>query len=106
MLLSVDQTAERDELVEQEGPDPDGFATVHYKLPGVIEWSRPETSEATIRCGDFTFLVRLSDLDRVCAACALAVILEYEWLAFGLPNVRRDWRVNAVKIEHRALAPA
>ncbi|MDQ1720123.1 MAG: hypothetical protein QOE89_4076 [Pseudonocardiales bacterium] len=41
--------------------------------------------------------------DRVRAQCGLAVVPEYEWLAFGHPNVRRDWRVDGIMIERRAI---
>ncbi len=40
--------------------------------------------------------------DRLSVRGALWVLAGYEWDAFGLPDLRRDWRVNAVKAEHRS----
>lgn len=34
--------------------------------------------------------------DRLAVSCTLCVIAEYEWEAFNLPDVRRDWRVISV----------
>jgi hypothetical protein len=38
--------------------------------------------------------------DRLTVRGALWVVAGYEWDAFGLPDLRRDWRINAVKAEH------
>ena len=107
----IESTRDTDRLEFVEGPDPDGYDTVTYRLTGPVEWSRPETSEWVIRCEGIPFLARLSNLypvprrigERVSVLCALAVVPDYEWLAFGLPDVRQDWIVEALKVQRRAV---
>jgi hypothetical protein len=107
----LDVAPEADGLRRHEGPDPDGFETVVYELSGKLTWVRPETSEATIRSAGIDYLTRLTDRDwsaitvggSVRVLCGLAVVPDYEWLSFGLPNVRRDWAINEIRIERRAV---
>jgi hypothetical protein len=35
--------------------------------------------------------------------CTLSVVAGYEWDAFGLPDLRSDWYVHRLKIEHRQI---
>ena len=38
---------------------------------------------------------------RVTAQCTFSVVADYEWDAFGLPDLRTDWYVRGLAIEHR-----
>ncbi len=40
---------------------------------------------------------------RVTAQCTLSVVADYEGDAFGLPDLRGDWYVRRLKIEHRQI---
>jgi hypothetical protein len=40
---------------------------------------------------------------RVTAQCTLSVVADYEWDAFGLPDLRTDWYVRRLAIEHREI---
>jgi hypothetical protein len=107
----LDELVEPDGFVLKEGLDPGGAATVHYKLSGTVEWLRPETDEAIVIVDGVKLLTRLSDNwharvrvgSRMSALCELTVVGDYEWLAFGLPNIRQDWTVGAMKLERRAI---
>jgi hypothetical protein len=43
---------------------------------------------------------------RVTAQCTLSVVAGYEWGAFGLPDLRTDWHVRGLAIEHRQIDDA
>ena len=43
---------------------------------------------------------------RVTAQCTLSVVADYEWDAFGLPDVRTDWYVRGLAIEQRQIDDA
>jgi hypothetical protein len=97
-------------LRQVEGPDPDGYESATYLLTGMPTWERPETWEWVIQSGGIEVIAHLSNMypppvlgKLVTVRCSLSVIPEYEWLEFGLPNVRRDWTVDAIRIQHRAL---
>ena len=67
-------------------------------------------SEFVITAGDQTFVARTSRPasavavgSRVTAQCTLSVVADYEWDAFGLPDLRSDWYVRRLKIEHREI---
>jgi hypothetical protein len=108
----IEPTAAVEGLELVDGPDPDGFATVTYRLTGLVEWARRETDEWIIRSDGTPYLARLSDLhplpgvrQRVTVLCALAVVPDYEWDAFEIPSVRQDWIVEGLRVEHRAWEP-
>jgi hypothetical protein len=99
------------ELVD--GPDPTGQPSLHYAITGDVEWRR-EPGSMLVRVGDRGFLVeprerevfglRLPALhDRVTVAATLEVMGAYETEAFGYPDLRRDWLVCGLKLEHREL---
>lgn len=91
----------RYELTGVAGPGKD----VHAGLkPG----RRPSGSEFVISTGDQAFLARTEGSaagvaagSRVTAQCTLSVVADYEWDAFDLPDLRADWYVRRLKIEHR-----
>jgi hypothetical protein len=65
-------------------------------------------SEFVISAGDQAFIARtdtpVSQVgagSRVTVRCTLSVVADYEWDAFGLPDLRTDWYVRGLKIEHR-----
>jgi hypothetical protein len=108
----IEPTAAEDGLELVDGPDPDGYDTPTFRLTGLVEWSRPETDEWILRCNATAFLARLSRehplpgmKQRVTVLCALAVVPDYEWDAFAIPNVRQDWIVEGLRVEHRAREP-
>ena len=68
---------------------------------------RQAGSEFVITTGDQTFIARTAGRASVVAAgsrltaqCMLSVVADYEWDAFGLPDLRSDWYVRRLKIEH------
>jgi hypothetical protein len=67
-------------------------------------------SEFVITAGDQAFIARTAGRASVVAAgsrltaqCMLSVVADYEWDAFGLPDLRSDWYVHRLKIEHRQI---
>jgi hypothetical protein len=40
---------------------------------------------------------------RVTAQCTFSVVADYEWDAFGLPDLRTDWHVRRLRIERRQI---
>jgi hypothetical protein len=40
------------------------------------------------------------------AQCTLSVVADYEWDAFGLPDLKTDWYVRRLAIEHRQIDDA
>jgi hypothetical protein len=68
---------------------------------------RDAGSEFVITTGDQAFIARTAGRASVVAAgsrftaqCMLSVVADYEWDAFGLPDLRSDWYVRRLKIEH------
>lgn len=101
-----------DGVVRREGTDPDGFATAHYDVSGVVDWVREDVyPEVVLRFGDQEILAQGEALrgmlfgsgSRVCAHGALRVVGDYEWEAFGIPDLRRDWLIRRIRLQHRAL---
>jgi hypothetical protein len=67
-------------------------------------------SEFVITAGDQAFVALTAGPasmvavgSRVTAQCTLSVMADYEWDAFGLPDLRSDWYVHRLKIEHRQI---
>ena len=67
-------------------------------------------SEFVITAGDQAFVAftagpasMVAVGSRVTAQCTLSVVADYEWDAFGLPDLRSDWYVHRLKIEHRQI---
>jgi hypothetical protein len=72
---------------------------------GPAEWHAG--SEFVITTGDQAFTARahgpasrVPSGSRLTAQCLLSVVADYEWDAFGLPDLRRDWHPLGLKIEH------
>jgi hypothetical protein len=94
-----------------------GPGSHRYELTGVAGhaedvWSErgPVGAEFVITAGDQAFLARTpgpaSEVavgSRVTAQCTLSVVADYEWDAFGLPDLRTDWYVRRLAIEHRQI---
>jgi hypothetical protein len=64
-------------------------------------------SEFVITAGDRGYIAQAAEPasgipagSRITAQCMLSVVADYEWDAFGLPDLRSDWRVLRLKIEH------
>ena len=64
-------------------------------------------SEFVITAGDQGYIAQAAEHasgvpagSRITAQCMLSVVADYEWDAFGLPDLRSDWRVLGLKIEH------
>jgi hypothetical protein len=73
----------------------------------------PVGAEFVITAGDQAFLARTAGPvaeiavgSRVTAQCTLSVVAGYEWDAFGLPDLRTDWYVRGLAIEHRQIYDA
>jgi hypothetical protein len=88
-----------------------GAARDVYAGDGPAE--RQAGSEFVITAGDQAFTARATGPasevpagSRVTAQCMLSVVADYEWDAFGLPDLRSDWHVLRLKIEHRQIDDA
>jgi hypothetical protein len=106
------------ELVDPGGQQ--GPSSHSYQLTGVAGhaedvWSErgPVGAEFVIVAGDQAFLARTAGPasevavgSRVTAMCTLSVVADYEWDAFGLPDLRSDWYVRRLAIEHRQIDDA
>jgi hypothetical protein len=82
-----------------------GAARDVYAGDGPAE--RHAGSEFVITTGGQTFTARaggpasgVPSGSRITAQCLLSVVPDYEWDAFGLPDLRSDWHVLRLKIEH------
>jgi len=106
------------ELVDPSDPQAPG--SHRYELTGVAGhahdvWSEqgPVAAEFVITAGDQAFLAwtaapasEIAAGSRVTAQCTLSVVAGYEWDAFGLPDLRTDWYVRRLAIEHRQIDDA
>jgi hypothetical protein len=123
---SVTDAGGPDAMGELVGADPSGDQSFHYAITGAVEWRR-EPSTMLLRSGPLAFLAepremspagedeplaparhnggfRLSAVgDRVTVVAGLDVVAAYETEAFDYPDVRRDWVVRGLKVEHREL---
>jgi hypothetical protein len=95
--------SQRYELTGMAGPAEDVYA-------GDGPACRHAGSEFVITVGDQAFLVRTAGPasevavgSRATAQCTLSVVADYEWDAFGLPDLRTDWYVRRLAIEHRQI---
>jgi hypothetical protein len=103
------------ELVDPGGPQ--GPGSHRYELTGVAGHAAdvrsgrgPAGAEFVITAGDQAFLARIAGPasevtvgSRVTAQCTLSVVADYEWDAFGLPDLRTDWYVRRLAIEQRQI---
>jgi hypothetical protein len=103
------------ELVDPGGPQ--GPGSRRYELTGVAGhaedvWSERGRAgaEFVITAGDQAFIARTAGPaskvavgSRVTAQCTLSVVADYEWEAFGLPDLRTDWYVRGLAIEQRQI---
>ena len=106
------------ELVDPGGPQ--GPGSHRYELTGVAGHAQdvrsergPAGAEFVITAGDQAFLARTAGPasevavgSRVTAQCTLSVVADYEWDAFGMPDLRTDWYVRGLAIEHRQIDAA
>jgi hypothetical protein len=101
-----------------------GPGTHRYELTGVAGPARDVYagegptqrhigSEFVITVDDQAFIVRtagpasgIAAGSRLTARCTLSVVADYEWDAFGLPDLRSDWYVRRLKIENRQVDDA
>jgi hypothetical protein len=101
------------EFVDPDGPQ--GPGSHRYELTGVAGHAEdvlsergPVGAEFVITAGDQAFVARTAGPaaevavgSRVTAQCTFSVVADYEWDAFGLPDLRTDWYVRGLAIEHR-----
>lgn len=110
-----------DGIAEPVDPgDLQGAGSHRYELTGVAGHAQDVWSELglagaefVITAGDQAFLARTagpaSEIAvgcRVTAQCTLSVVADYEWDAFGLPDLKTDWYVRRLAIEHRQIDDA
>jgi hypothetical protein len=95
------------------GLDPSGEPSLHYAITGDVDWCR-EPGSMTIRVGNRAFVAEPREREapdfrlprvgeRVTVVATLEVMGAYETEAFDYPDVRRDWLVSGLKVEHREL---
>jgi hypothetical protein len=105
-------------IAELAGPGGEqGPGKYRYELTGVAGpaedvWTERghAGSEFVITAGDEAFVActagpasEVAAGSRVTAQCTLSVVADYEWDAFGLPDLRTDWYVPRLAIEHRPI---
>jgi hypothetical protein len=109
--------AAADGITELVDPGEPGPGSHRYELTGVAGPAEevraepgPAGAEFVITAGDQAFLARTAGPaagaaagSRVTAQCTLSVVADYEWAAFGLPDLRTDWYVRRLAIEHRQI---
>ncbi len=107
---------------ELPGLDPSGDPTFHYALTGVAAWAR-EPGTILLRVGALGVLAEPREVratagsaqrysptfrvppvgEEITVVAGLVVMAPYETETFDYPDVRRDWRVRGLKVEHRQL---
>jgi hypothetical protein len=106
------------ELVDPGGRQ--GSSNHRFELTGVAGpaeevWTGRGAAgaEFVITAGDQAFLARTAGPasevavgSRITAQCTFSVVADYEWDAFGLPDLRTDWYVRRLAIEHRQVDDA
>lgn len=102
-------------VAERTGEDPAGDASPHYDLTGTVEWLGD--SDAVVLHADDLRVIAAPrpgsgshfTLPPLGATVTVVATLEamglYDASAADAPDVRRDWLVGAIKVEHRALVP-
>jgi len=127
---SIREARQAQGVQELSGNDPDGERTVHYEVTGTVEWGS-EPSRVLLRVGEFHVLAEPNTFRevgdegglepysptfwvpavgaQVALTCKLVVLASYEsdseLLGFEEPDIRRDWLVKGVKVEHRPMVP-
>lgn len=128
---SIHVSRDPEGLTELAGPDPSADDAPHYELTGTVE-AREEPSRVLLRVGGFRVLAEPIDIRRVpgtswssyalerfspdffvppvgtrlSVVCRLEVMAEHETGdAIGSSVLRRDWVVQNLKLQHRALVP-
>jgi hypothetical protein len=102
-------------VAERPGDDPAGDASPHYDVTGSVEWVGPSDS-VVLRADDLRVLAAPRTdhgtsfvLPEVGSTVTVVAILEvmglYDASAAEAPDVRLDWLVGAIKVEHRDLVP-
>jgi hypothetical protein len=81
--------------------------TAHDVFAGDGPAEHHVASEFLITSGDLGYIAsaagpasEIAAGSRITAPCTLSVAADYEWDAFGLPDLRSDWQVLRLKIEH------
>lgn len=127
----LEPTGEDEGVLELPGLTPSGEESPYYRLVGTVDWTC-EPHSVVLRIGSFSVLaephavglaedartdgspleplmpeVRLPDVgQRVAVVASLSSMLHYESDAYGYPDIRRDWKLRGLKVEHRELVPS
>jgi hypothetical protein len=127
---TLEPADEREGVAELPGPNPSGDASPHYRIVGTVTWTQ-EPHSLAVRVGPSHMVaepraVGPADLAaggalafepafpvvglpevgaRVALVASLSSMLDYEFDAFGYPDVRRAWKVRGLRVEHRELVP-
>ena len=102
-------------LTELSGPDPAGEHSPHYELTGTVASLADGSTEVVLQVDGLALVAgpRVEGHQsgfqppeagqRVTAVARLEALSLYD---AGAPDVRRDWLVRALKVEHRAPVPS
>lgn len=128
---SIEESTAPEGCTELPGLDPSGDNAPHYEVTGTVEWGQ-EPSSVLLRVGVFQVLAEPHSVRRVpgtarrnyaleryspnffvpapgarvSVVCRLEVMAAYESEdGFGHADIRRDWLVRHLKIQHRPLVP-
>jgi hypothetical protein len=128
---TLEPTDEEEGVIELTGPNPSGDASSHHRVVGTVAWAR-EPHSVAVTVGSFQLMaepqpVGVSDSfgpeghplepvfpevglpevgDRIALVATLSSMLDYEFDAFGYPDVSHDWSVRGLRVEHRELVPS
>ncbi|HET7661267.1 MAG TPA: hypothetical protein VFK66_12835 [Oryzihumus sp.] len=102
---SIRETPAQEGVIELPGPDPSGDNAPHYELTGTVEWGQEASPENYIleRFSPDFFVPVVGT--RAAVVCRLEVMAVHETEDFGYPELGRDWVVQHLKLQHRALVP-
>jgi hypothetical protein len=111
-VWSTIETTEEDEGAVAAPASPLDDESPRHRLVGTVTWRR-EPALLAVRVGAFEVLAepraeattaRLPDVgERVAMEVSVYAVPDYEIEADDLPDVRRDWSVRGLRVEHREL---
>jgi hypothetical protein len=128
---TLEQTEVEEGVTLLPDPNPSGDVAPYYRVVGTVVWTR-EPHSVVVSVGSFQLVaepqaVGVSDSsgadgtalepvfpevglpnvgDRIALVASLSSMLDYEFDAFGYPDVTRDWSVRGLRVEHRELVPS
>ena len=128
---TLEPSDEAEGVTQLPFPNPSGDPSPHHRVVGTVAWVR-EPHSVVVTVGSYQLLaepqavgvgaslgqdgaplepvfpeVGLPEVgDRIALVATLSSMLDYEFDAFGYPDVTHDWSVLGLRVEHRELVPS